>query len=142
MDVQIKIKKVDPRAKLPAYAHSGDAAMDLFALERTVLKPGQRLAVRTGISMEIPDGYAGLIWDKSGIAIKEGLRTLGGVIDAGYRGEILVGMINLSEKEYIFEPGHKVAQMMIQSVESPELAESEDLQDSKRGKGGFGSTGK
>lgn len=138
----IKIKKVDPSAKVPAYAHPGDAGMDLFALMNTTIRPGERTAVRTGVSMEIPEGYVGLIWDKSGIAIKEGLKTLGGVIDSGYRGEVMVGMINLSNKEYTFEAGHKVAQMLIQKVESMPIEEVDGLTDTKRGTGGFGSTGK
>ena len=138
----IKIKKVDPRAMVPSYAHPGDAGMDLFALMNTTIKPGERTAVRTGVSMEIPDGCVGLIWDKSGIAIKEGLKTLGGVVDAGYRGEVLVGVINLSDKPYTFEAGHKVAQMLIQKVESLPIQEVDELTDTSRGKGGFGSTGK
>ena len=140
--MKLLIKRVHPDAKIPSYAHPGDAGMDLFVLEKTALKPGECLAVRTGISMEIPEGHVGLIWDKSGIAIKSGLKTLGGVVDAGYRGEILVGMINLSQTEYIFEAGHKVAQMLIQKIERPEVAEASELSDSSRGHGRFGSTGK
>ncbi len=140
--MKLKCKKLSPSATAPAYAHPGDAGMDFFALERTVLKPGERKAIHTGISIEIPKGCVGLFWDKSGIGIREGLKTLGGVIDAGYRGEVLVGMINLSDKEYVFEAGHKVAQMLIQKVEHCDVKESKDLSDTKRGKGGFGSTGK
>lgn len=124
------------------YAHPGDAGMDLFALERTTLKPGGRTMVRTGISVEIPEGFVGLVWDKSGIAIREGMKTLGGVIDAGYRGEVMVGIINLSDREYVFESGHKVAQLIIQRAESCEIEESHELTDTSRGQGGFGSTGK
>ena len=140
--MNIRIKKLDPRATTPAYVHPGDAGMDLFALEDTVLAPGELKAVKTGISMEIPDGHVGLIWDKSGIAIKEGLKVMGGVVDSGYRGEIMVGMVNLSKKEYRFEAGHKVAQMLIQKVEHPEIVEASELTETKRGAGGFGSTGK
>jgi dUTP pyrophosphatase len=142
MAMKIKIKKVHPDAKLPAYAHPGDAGMDFFALEKTVLKPGQRTTVRTGISMEIPHGYTGLFWDKSSIAIKQGLKVIGGVIDAGYRGEVLIGMINLGLEDYVFEAGHKVSQMLIQKVESPDIVETEELSDASRGVNGFGSTGK
>lgn len=140
--MKLKWKKLDPAAVPPAYAHPGDAGMDFFALERTVLKHGERKGVRTGISIEIPKGCVGRFWDKSGIGIREGLKTLGGVIDAGYRGEVLVGMINLSDKEYVFETGHKVAQLLIQKVEHCDIEESDDLSETKRGKGGFGSTGK
>ena len=142
MKVKLKVKKLDPRAVLPAYAHPGDAGMDVFALERTALKPGARMVVKTGISMEIPEGYVGLIWDKSGLAMKEGVKTIGGVIDAGYRGEVLVGVVNLSDKEYVFEAGHKVAQMLIQKVKSCAIVEADGLSETKRGAGGFGSTGK
>ena len=140
--MKIKIKKLDSGATLPSYAHPGDAAMDMYALEQTVLRPGVQQAVKTGIAMEIPHGYAGLVWDKSGLAIREGLKTTGGVIDAGYRGEIMIGMINLSGKPYTFEAGHKIAQMIIQKVEACEIVEATELADSARGEKGFGSTGK
>ena len=140
--MKIKVKKLHPNAVLPKYAHPGDAGMDFFALEHTSVKPGERVAVKTGVSMEIPEGYVGLLWDKSGIAFKQGFKTLGGVIDAGYRGEILISIINLSDKAYTFEAGHKVAQMLIQKIEEPEIVESQALHDSLRGEGRFGSTGK
>ena len=110
--------------KTPIYAHPGDAGMDFYAAEDFTLKVGEKGAVPTGISMEIPVGYVGLVWDKSGLAIKHGLKTLGGVIDAGYRGEILIGMINLGEKDYTFEKGHKVAQVLFQKIEHLEVFEA------------------
>lgn len=116
--------------------------MDLFALETVSIVPGQLKSVRTGISVAIPTGCVGLIWDKSGLAIKEGLKTVGGVIDSGYRGEIMVGMVIVGGKPYTLEAGHKVAQMLIQRVESPEIVEAESLDETRRGAGGFGSTGK
>lgn len=140
--MKLSFHKLHPTAIIPSYAHPGDAGMDFFALERTVLKAGERTAVRTGVAMEIPEGYAGLFWDKSGLAIREGLKMMGGVIDSGYRGEVMVGMVNLSDKEYVFEAGHKVGQMLIQKVEQCEIEEIHNLTDTKRGKGGFGSTGK
>ena len=140
--MELKIKKLVPNAILPNYAHKGDAGMDFFALETTTIKKGERLQVRTGITMAIPEGYVGLIWDKSGLSHKYGLKTLGGVIDAGYRGEIMIGMINLGSEDYTIEAGHKVAQMLIQKVESPEIIEVEELDDTSRGTGAFGSTGK
>lgn len=140
--MNINVKKIDPRAFLPSYAHPGDAGIDFFALEKTSIKPGERMVVKTGISMEIPEGYVGLIWDKSGIALKHGLKTIGGVVDAGYRGEIGIALFNTSSVEYIFETGHKVAQMLIQKVEHVGLVETDDLTETKRGVGGFGSTGK
>ena len=140
--MKLKIKKLHPDAVLPKYATRDDAGMDLFALETVEILPMQRLQIGTGIAMEIPEGFAGLVWDKSGISHKYGLKTMGGVIDSGYRGEIKVGIINLGTEKYIFEKGHKVAQMIIQNKETPEIVESDELTDSERGEGGFGSTGR
>lgn len=140
--MQLKVKRVHPEAKLPSYAHPHDAGMDLFASGEVVLKPGEFVGVPTGVALEIPEGFVGLIWDKSGLAINNGLKTLGGVVDAGFRGEVKVGMINLSGKEYKIEKGHKVAQMLIQKIEIPEIVEVSELSDTSRGVDGFGSTGK
>jgi dUTP pyrophosphatase len=114
----------------------------LFAIESVAIIPNQRVQVGTGIAMEIPEGYVGLVWDKSGLSHKFGLKVLGGVIDSGYRGEVKVGIINLSTEKYFLEKGHKVAQMLIQKVEKTEIVEVAELTDSERGEGGFGSTGK
>ena len=140
--MKLKIKKMNADAKLPAYSHYDDAGFDLFTPENIIIKKGERIGVPTGIAMEIPEGYVGLIWDKSGLAIKNGMKTLGGVIDSTYRGEVLVGMINLSEGDYTFEKGHKVAQMIIQKKEFVDFEEVAELSDTVRGEGGFGSTGK
>jgi dUTP pyrophosphatase len=140
--MNIKIKKINSDAKVPNYAHQDDAGMDLFVAEKVSLEKGQRVQVKTGIAMEIPDGYVGLIWDKSGLSHKSGLKVLGGVIDSGYRGEVKVGMINLGENTYTFEAGDKVAQILIQKVEHPNIVEVNELDGSERGDGGFGSTGK
>jgi len=127
---------------VPKYATRDDAGMDLFAIESVTVEPMQRAQISIGIAMEIPEGYVGLVWDKSGLSHKFGIKTLGGVIDSGYRGEIKVGVVNLGKEKYIFEKGHKVAQMIIQKKETPELVEVEELSDSERGHGAFGSTGK
>jgi dUTP pyrophosphatase len=140
--VEIKVKKLNPEAKLPQYAHPGDAGMDLFSLEEVIIKPGEIIGIKTGIAVEIPHGFVGLFWDKSGLSIKHGLKVMGGVIDASYRGELIVGMKNLGEKEYVFEKGHKVAQMLIQQVDMVDIVEAQELTDTSRGEGGFGSTGK
>ncbi len=142
MALKLKIKKLSPDAVIPKYAHAGDAAFDLYSIEDVVIKPNERLQIGTGLAMEIPDGYVGLIWDKSGLSHKSGLKTLGGVIDSGYRGEVKVGMINLGKEDYVFEKGHKVAQMLIQKIEHAEIEETLELSDTSRGVGGFGSTGK
>lgn len=140
--LEIKVKKLDPNAKVPTYAHTGDAGMDLFALEQVELKPSERKQIRTGVAFEIPEGYSGFIWDKSGLSHKYGLKTLGGVYDGSYRGECIVGIVNLSEENYVFEKGHKVAQMTVIAVPSAEIKEVSELNTTERGEGGFGSTGK
>lgn len=138
----LRVKKLDPEAKLPSYAHEDDAGLDLYALEGVTITPGETIQVRTGLALEIPDGQVGLIWDKSGLAAKRGLKTMGGVIDAGYRGEVLVGLINLSKTSYVIGKHNKIAQLLIQSVVRVQVEETVKLSDTIRGAGGFGSTGK
>jgi dUTP pyrophosphatase len=140
--MKLKIKKVDSEAKLPSYAHPYDAGIDLFALEEVKIKPGEIGRIRSGVAMEIPEGYVGLCWDKSGLAMKNGIKVLAGVIDAGFRGELVMGVINLGKEEYTFEKGHKVMQMLLQPVEIADIIEVEKLSETPRGEGGFGSTGK
>lgn len=142
MNVTLKIKRLIKEATLPSYAHAGDAAFDLYAREKITIAPGERVSIPTGIAMEIPDGCVGLIWDKSGLSHKYGLKTLGGVIDASYRGEVFVGMTNLSAAAYTFEKNDKIAQMIIQAREHVVIEENEELSTTERGEGGFGSTGK
>lgn len=139
--MKLKVKKMRPDVKLPLYGHKGDAGMDLFSASGYVLQKGEIFAVPTGIKVEIPAGYVGLIWDKSGVSLK-GVHRLAGVVDAGYRGEIKVVMVNLGQDPFVIEKGMKIAQMLIQAVESVEIEEVEDLKDTSRGEGGFGSTGK
>jgi len=140
--INLKIKKILDDAVIPSYAHAGDAGMDLFAAEDVKVQAGGRVRVPTGIAMEIPEGYAGLIWDKSGLAINNGLKVLGGVVDAGYRGEVIVGIVNLAKDEYIIEKNHKVAQMLVQKIEEVDIQEVDELNDTSRSDNGFGSTGK
>ena len=139
MDIQIQ--QLHSRARLPEYAHVGDAGMDLFSVETVNIAAGERTVVPTGLAMAIPEGYVGLVWDKSGIAVTSGLTTLAGVIDAGYRGEIKIAVLNTSKKEYVCEAGQKIAQLLIQPVVQPTIVESNDLSVTERGQGGFGSTG-
>jgi len=138
----VKIKKLKNGSVVPSYAHDGDAGMDVYASEEVAVKAGERVKVPTGIAMEIPEGYVGLVWDKSGLSMSHGLKTLGGVIDAGYRGEVMIGVANLSDEDYTVEKGHKVAQILIQKVELPKIEEVTELNNSHRGEKGFGSTGK
>lgn len=140
--MKLKIKKVDPEARLPEFAHEHDAGMDLFALEEVKVKPGEIGRIRSGVALEIPEGYVGLCWDKSGLSMKNGIKVLAGVIDSTFRGELIMGVINLGKEEYVFEKGHKVMQMLVQKVEHPEIVEVDELSETPRGEGGFGSTGK
>lgn len=142
MSVSIKVKKLDPEAIVPKYAHPGDAGMDLFSTKTIILHPGERVQIPTGIAIELPEGYVSLVWDKSSLSHKYGLKTVGGVIDSGYRGECMVGMINLGPTDYTIEKGHKVAQLLIQKIETAEVEVVDELSESVRGAGAFGSTGK
>ena len=138
--MELKVKKIHPGAKLPVYGHPGDAGFDLFACVDLVLGPGEVNAVPTGLKMAIPRGHVGLIWDKSGISLK-GVHKLAGVVDAGYRGEVQVVMINLGREAYAIKAGMKIAQMLVQPVHEVAIREADDLDDTSRGEGGFGSTG-
>lgn len=140
--MNIQVKKLHPDAIIPHMAYEGDAGCDLCAIKSIVLKPGERGQVPTGLALEIPKGFVALIWDKSGVSHKGGIKTLGGVIDSGYRGEWMIGVINLGTEEYTFEKGQKVAQFLIQKIETPMFEEVVELSDTSRGEGGFGSTGK
>jgi dUTP pyrophosphatase len=139
--VKVKIKKLNPEAIIPKYAHAGDAGIDLCSIEDLIIKPGERACVATGIAMEIPRGFVSLIWDKSGIAVKGGIKTMAGVCDCNYRGEYNVVMFNTSNVDYVVKKGEKIAQVLIQPVEEPEIEEVLELSDTSRGIGGFGSTG-
>ena len=137
----IKFQKILDEAIIPHYAHPGDAGMDIFSVEETIIKSGERKSVRTGVKMELAEGFVALVWDKSGLALKNGIKTMAGVIDSGYRGEIGVVLANLSGQDYKIEKGQKIAQMLIQKVERAEIEEVKELSETKRGAGGFGSTG-
>lgn len=139
--MKILVKKLHPDAKVPAFAHPGDAGMDLFSVQDIVIRPSARVSVPTGIAVEMPMGYVGLIWDKSGPSHQFGIKTLGGVVDSGYRGEYLVGLVNLGQEDFVIRSGQKVAQLLIQAVEHPEIEEVADLEDTSRGAGRFGSSG-
>jgi dUTP pyrophosphatase len=139
--MQISIKKLRESAIVPTRAHSDDAGIDLFTDREYILAPRTLVVIPLGVAFEMPLGYVGLIWDKSSIGSKN-IKTLGGVVDAGYRGEVSVVLNNLGDGDYIFKVGDKVAQMLIQKIELCELVQVGELSDSSRGKGGFGSTGR
>ncbi len=137
----LKIKRLHPDAVLPAYAKAGDAGLDLATYENVTLAPGERKAVATGLSFELDDGYVALMWGRSGLAVKNGIAVLGGVIDAGYRGEYKAILHNASDQPVVFAKGDRVAQLLIQKVERPEIVEVQEVSQSERGADGFGSTG-
>ena len=136
----MKVKKLDPRAKLPLRAHPTDSGADLFALEHTVLPPHATVKVRTGIAVELPPNTSGIIWGKSSVESK-GIKAMAGLVDAPYRGELLVCMHNLTDAAFAFEAGQKVAQLVVLPTLYPHFEEAEELSDTSRGSGGFGSTG-
>lgn len=140
--MKIGFKKLHPEAKLPTYGHPTDAGMDLFTLEQIIIQPGEKVAIPTGLAMNLPAGYAALVWDKSSIGILKGLKSLGGVFDSGYTGEIKIGVINLSKEVVILEKGAKFVQLLIQKIEYCEIELVDELGISSRGDKGFGSTGK
>lgn len=139
--MKIKIKKLKENTKLPKYMHPGDVGMDLYAMEGAIIKPGEHYRFFHGFALEFPIGYAAVVKDKSSIS-KAGLHTMGGVFDAGYRGEYNTHLVNLSDKSYTVEKGDKVSQLIIYPVAIVELEEVDELSDSARGEGAFGSTGR
>ena len=143
----VKYKVLDPRAKAPAYATPGAAAADLCAVldAPLTLEPGQRAMIPTGLAIELPDaGCVALLYARSGLAIKHGLTLPNcvGVIDSDYRGEVRVGLINLSSEPYTIAPGERIAQLCIAPVLQAAFVQADALGDTARGAGGFGSTGK
>ncbi|MFA4941218.1 MAG: dUTP diphosphatase [Patescibacteria group bacterium] len=136
----LKIEKLNENAKLPQKAYEDDAGLDLFSSDYYSLLPGENMNIKTGIKMAIPKGYAGLVWDKSGVA-KAGVHTMAGVIDSGYRGEIMVNVINLSGDIYNIAPGQKIAQILIQPIAKTEIMEIRIEDETDRNQGGFGSSG-
>jgi dUTP pyrophosphatase len=142
--IKLKIQKLDKTLKTPEYAHIGDAGLDLYSALDCILRPYERRKVPTGIKIAIPEGYAGFVQPKSGLAIKNGLSLVNtpGLIDSGYRGEVSAVLINLDpEKDFIIKHGDKICQLVIQKVLKVEIEITDELKKTSRGKGGFGSTG-
>lgn len=142
--VELLVKRLDPGVPLPTSAHPGDAGLDLCAAEDVTLKPGERASIPTGIAVAIPEGYAGFVLPRSGLAARHGLSMVNapGLIDAGYRGEIRLVLINLDPSEALeLRRGDRVAQLVLQPVPEVQVREVDELPPSARGEGGFGSTG-
>jgi dUTP pyrophosphatase len=141
--LHLKFKKLDENAVTPTYASEGDAGLDLCALEATVIAPGERALVKTGIAIELREGTVGLVCSRSGLAYKKGVFVLNapGIIDSGYRNDVGVILQNSGSEDFVIEPGDRIAQLVVQEFVSVRLVEVEELGDSVRGQGGFGSTG-
>lgn len=144
MSGTLPVLRVDPRATLPTRAYEGDAGLDLYALEPVELGPGERASVRTGIAVEIPAGQAGLVLPRSGLAARHGIALVNapGLIDAGYRGEIQVLLLNTDRTTTCqLAAGDRIAQLVLVDVRTPSVVEVTQLSDSDRAAGGFGSSG-
>ena len=141
--VLLKLKKIDENAVIPKYAHEGDAGMDLYSTKQYLLKPGEIVLVSTGLKFEVPEGYELQIRPKSGLALKYGITMPNspGTIDAGYRGELGVIIINHGKEDFKINPGDKIAQAILNKIEKAEIKIVEELSETSRGDGGFGSTG-
>ena len=143
--MSLRFRRLVPAATPPSRAHEGDAGYDLHAAEPVTLGPGERAVVGTGIALAIPDGHAGLVLPRSGLAFKHGIALVNapGLIDSGYRGELRVLLLNTDrESPFDVEPGDRIAQLVVVRVEALELEELEVLEETARGAGGFGSTGR
>ncbi|PRB72157.1 dUTP diphosphatase [Arthrobacter sp. MYb213] len=142
--ISVKIKMLDPDLPVPGYAHPSDAGADLHARESAVLQPGERALIRTGLAIALPHGYVGLVHPRSGLAAKHGITVVNapGTVDAGYRGEIMVTLLNTDNSNaFEVQRGDRIAQLVIQKVELAQFEQVETLDDTARGTGGFGSTG-
>ena len=141
--MKLKVKKLNPEARIPSYAHQGDSGMDLYSVEEATIEPGERKIVGTGLQISLPKGFEAQIRPKSGLAANFGVTVLNtpGTIDSCYRGEVKVILANLGKEAYKVEKGKKIAQMVIARVEEAEIEEVEELDKTTRNRGGFGSTG-
>ena len=143
-ELNVSIKRLDPEVEFPTYAYEGDAGLDLRANESVEIPPHERVLISTGVAIALPDGYAGFVQPRSGMALKRGLSIANtpGLIDAHYRGEIKVIAVNLDPRETIrIERGERIAQLVIQQVPVVHLVEVDELDETDRGAGGFGSSG-
>lgn len=140
--MKLNVKKLHKNAKLPTHGHPGDAGIDFYCVEDVVFLPGKQNTVHTGVAIEIPEGHVGLIWDKSSVSFNLGLKVMGGVIDSGYRGEIVMNLLNVSDKQVLMTKDHKIAQMVVQKFEDCDIVEVGDISETVRGAGREGSTGK
>ena len=141
--MRVLFKKLVPDAFIPAYAHPGDAGMDLRSAEELVIEPGRRALVHTGLAIVLPEGYEGQVRPRSGLALKRGITVLNtpGTIDTGYRGEVGVILANFGDEPFAIAKGDKIAQLVIAAFSQAEIVETSEIDSTDRGSGGFGSTG-
>lgn len=141
--IKIIFKKLIPSAKIPVQAHPGDAGMDLTSIDSVTIAPGARALVHTGLAVEIPAGFEGQVRPRSGLALKNGVTVLNspGTIDAGYRGELGVILANFGDAPFVIEPGMRIAQLVIAAVAAVQVEIADELSNSERGEGGYGSSG-
>ena len=139
--IPLKIKPLVKDLIMPSYAHEGDAGMDVFSHENYTLQPGERHVFDLGFATVLPAGYVALVWDRSSMAVKKGIRNLSGVIDSGYRGEWRLILLNLGNEPVEIKQGDKIAQILVQKVERAEITVVDSLDDSKRGEDWCGSSG-
>lgn len=140
--MEAKVKLLTDKATLPTRSSPGAAGLDLYAAEQKVIQPGSRELVETDISIEIPVDHVGLIWPRSGLAVRSGMDVLAGVIDCDYRGGVAVALINHGFQHFVVEPGERIAQLVIQPYTPVQLIEADRLGETHRGALGFGSSGK
>lgn len=141
--MRIPLKRLDPNLPVPAHAHPGDGGVDLYARESATLEPGERAIVPTGVAVAIPEGFAALVTPRSGLAARSGLGVVNspGLVDSGYRGEIKAILVNLGSETIQIERGERIVQMVVVPVSTQEFEVVDELPESSRGAGGFGSTG-
>jgi dUTP pyrophosphatase len=140
----LDVRRLDPALPLPSYAHPGDAGLDLYAADTTVLQPGERALIPCGVAIAVPAGYVGLVHPRSGLAVDHGLTVLNapGTIDSGYRGEVKVLLVNLGQSMTEVRHGQRIAQLVLMRVDLVDVREVDRLDATERGSGGFGSTGR
>jgi dUTP pyrophosphatase len=137
----VQVRLIDVLAQVPTKANNNDAGFDLYSTIDVIIEPKQRKTVNTGIALQMPDNLAGLIWPRSGLSVKQGIDVLAGVVDSGYRGEIMVCLYNTSDNDVVIRTGDRVAQIIFQEVPHVIMEVHESLGSSQRGSNGFGSSG-
>lgn len=141
-EIKLRIKKRGPKATLPKRGSAQAAGYDLYSAQDCVIAPGQRMGVSTQLSITVPDGTYGRVAPRSGLAVKHGINVLAGVVDRDYTGEIFAVLVNHNDTEpFVVKEGDRIAQLILEKIETPEIEEVEELMSTERGEGGFGSTG-